>query len=74
MVILAKLVAWGCLISAIGFTVMATVCLYQSYTGKYGPQEAFGDPLGSAIVYLMAAAIVWMLRILAKNVVEDDDV
>lgn len=74
MVILARLLAWGCSISAVGFAMMAGFRLYQSYTGYYGPGEAFGDPLGSAIVYLMATAIVWMLRIMAKNVVEDNNV
>ena len=72
MVFIAKIATWIFLISTVGFMVMAALRIYQSFTGNYGREEANDDPLGSAIVYLMISAVLWILRISVKYFLEED--
>ena len=72
MVILGKMLVWLGLFVAMCFAVMAGYRLYQGITGNYGRGEALGDPLGAAIVYMMGAAVAWLISMLAKHISEDE--
>ena len=56
MAIFYKTLACLCFIAAIALLVMGGIRLYQGFTGHYAYNEAFDDPIGPAIVYVMTAA------------------
>lgn len=72
MVILNRMLIWLGFFIAMAFAGMAGFRLYQAITGQYGRGEALGDPLGSATVYLMGAAVAWLVSMLAKQFSEDE--
>jgi hypothetical protein len=72
MVILGRMLTWFGFIVATGLLVMAGLRFYQGFTGNYAYTEAFGDPVGAAILYLMMAAVTWLLGMLAGHLVEED--
>ena len=72
MVILGRVLAWLGFIVAAGLLVMAGFRFYQGITGHYARAEALGDPLGSAIVYMMWAAVTWLVGMMAGHFLGDD--
>ena len=72
MVILGKGLAWLGFITAAGLLAMAGFRLHQGITGQYAPNEALGDPFGSAIVYMMWAAVAWLVGMMAGHFLGDD--
>lgn len=72
MVILGKMLTWLGFIAATGLLLMSGFRFYQGFTGQYAYTEAFGDPVGAAILYLMAAAVTWLMGLLAGHLIEED--
>jgi chromate transport protein ChrA len=72
MVILGRILAWLGFIATPIFLLMAGFRFYQWFTGDYTYTEAFDDPVGAAILYLMMAAVTWLLSLLVGHLVEED--
>lgn len=72
MVILGRMLAWLGFIVATVLLLLAAFSFYQWFSGNYAHTEAFGDPVGAAILYLMMAAVTWLLSLLVGHLVEED--
>lgn len=67
MLISSRALAWLGFGVALSFSTVAALRLYQAFTGRYDRAETLDDPLESAIVYMMAAAVSWIAGILAGH-------